>query len=328
MDLRRLRTFVAISEHGTVSQAAQVLHITQPALSRQIDGLEAEFGFELFERVGRRLRLTARGEQLLPECRSLLAHAATLRKRAQALRRGDIKVLRVVASALTIEGAFPTFLERYAESVAGVELTLIERDDPAEHLRMLEHGEVHLSVNVTNSLKIDDERFASYLLPRFHVAAVCSRSWRIERTGAIDIRQLARHPLLLLNPSFATRSIFDAACRLAAVAPTALVESRSAHALLALAEARRGVAIVPSILRPSRRLFHVMRVMHKREPLFISLAVLWDKRRTLPRYAERFSELLTTHMRQTFPDSQPAKNHMSRASRGAGKSAAPAETPK
>ncbi|HJS32528.1 MAG TPA: hypothetical protein VJ924_11060, partial [Alphaproteobacteria bacterium] len=88
------------------------------------------------------------------------------------------------------------------------------------------------------------------------------------------------------------------------------------------------VAIVPSILRPSRRLFHVMRVMHKREPLFISLAVLWDKRRTLPRYAERFSELLTAHMRQTFPDSQPAKTRISRASRGAGKSAATAEKPK
>ena len=102
MDLRQLRTFVAISEHGTVSQAARVLHITQPALSRQIDGLEAEFGFELFERVGRRLRLTAQGEQLLGDCRSLLACAGALRERAQALRRGDIKVLKVAASALTI----------------------------------------------------------------------------------------------------------------------------------------------------------------------------------------------------------------------------------
>lgn len=322
MDLRQLRTFVAISEHGTVSQAARILHITQPALSRQIAGLEAEFGFELFERVGRRLRLTARGEQLLGDCRSLLACAGALRERAQALGRGDIKVLKVAASALTIEGAFPTFLERYAESVAGVELMLIERDDPAEHLSMLERGEVHLSVNVVNSLKIDDERFARYVLPRFHVAAVCARSRAIERSGAIDIRQLARHPLLLLNASFATRSIFDAACRLAGVTPNALVESRSVHALLALAEAGRGVAIVPSILRPSRREFHVMRVMHKREPLYISLAVLWDKRRTLPRHAERFSELLTRHMRQTFPDSHPARNGATGARRGAVNSAA------
>ena len=66
MDLKRLRTFVAVAEHGTVSKAAEVLNITQPALSRQIGSLEHEFGFELFERSGRRLLLTPRGEQLLP----------------------------------------------------------------------------------------------------------------------------------------------------------------------------------------------------------------------------------------------------------------------
>ena len=55
MDLRRLRTFATVAEHGTVLRAAQVLHITQPALSRQISGLEQELGFKLFERIGRRL---------------------------------------------------------------------------------------------------------------------------------------------------------------------------------------------------------------------------------------------------------------------------------
>ena len=55
MDLKRLRTFVAVAEHGTVSKAAAVLNITQPALSRQIGALEYEFGFPLFERSGRRL---------------------------------------------------------------------------------------------------------------------------------------------------------------------------------------------------------------------------------------------------------------------------------
>jgi DNA-binding transcriptional LysR family regulator len=75
MDLRRLKTFAAVAEHGTVLRAAQVLHITQPALSRQIAGLEQEVGFELFERIGRRLLLTPRGEQFLKDSRSLLAHA-------------------------------------------------------------------------------------------------------------------------------------------------------------------------------------------------------------------------------------------------------------
>ena len=84
MDLKRLRTFVAVAEHGTVSKAAAVLNITQPALSRQISALEHDFGFELFERSGRCLVLTPRGEQLLGSCRSLLACAAKLHRRAGA----------------------------------------------------------------------------------------------------------------------------------------------------------------------------------------------------------------------------------------------------
>jgi hypothetical protein len=59
MDLRRLRTFVTIAEQGTVSGAALRLHISQPGLSRQIGELQQELGLKLFDRVGRRLVLTA-----------------------------------------------------------------------------------------------------------------------------------------------------------------------------------------------------------------------------------------------------------------------------
>ncbi len=296
-----------VAEHGSVSKAAEVLRITQPALSRQIGGLEQQLGFALFERIGRRLILTPHGEQFLGDCRSLLAHAGTVSERATALRRGDIKVLRVAASALTIEGAFPTFLRRYTELVPGVQLTTVEEDDPAEHLSMLDRGQVDLSVNVINFVTVD-ERFAGYKLPPFHVLAACIPSLCPARNGKVDIRQLAEQPLLLPSARFATRAIFDAACRLAGVKPRVVLESRAAHALLALANAGHGVAIVPSILRPDPRSLAVMRVTHQQQPLQIDLAVLHDKRRTLPHYAESFADLLAAHIREVFPYWPPAKS--------------------
>ena len=72
MDLKQLSTFVTVAKHGTVSKAAQLLNITQPVLSRKIAGLEHELGFKLFERVGRRLVLTPRGEHFLSDCRDML----------------------------------------------------------------------------------------------------------------------------------------------------------------------------------------------------------------------------------------------------------------
>jgi DNA-binding transcriptional LysR family regulator len=299
MDLKRVRTFVAVAEHGTVSKASEVLNITQPALSRQIGSLERELDFKLFGRVGRRPVLTTRGEQLLADCRSLLAHAGAVDERARGLGRGDMRVLRVAGSALTIEGVFPTFLGVYAERNPGVRLALVEAD-AARHLDLLERGEVHLAINVVNVIQVDDHRFASYLLPPFHVLAACSRSLDIEQAETIDIRRLAHYPLLLPHASFATRAIFDAACRVAGVRPNVFIESGAAHALLALAEAGHGVAIIPSILKAQRKSLQIMRVVHRREPLRIALAVLWDRRRTQARQAEGFGELLAAHIKDTF----------------------------
>jgi DNA-binding transcriptional LysR family regulator len=306
MDIKRLKSFVTVAEQGTVSKAANLLRITQPALSRQIGGLELEIGFKLFAREGRRLILTARGEQLLDDCRSLLSHVATVSERAQSLRRGDIRVLKVAASALTIEGTFPTFLHRFAKTNPDVRLSLIEAD-ASDHLSMLERGEAHLAVNVINVVPIDEHRFGSFLLPPFHILAACAPSPATGDADTIDIRRLTEQRLLLPHASYATRVLFDAACRLAGVRANIFIESGAAHALLALAETGHGVAIIPSILRPSHSPLHIMRVTHRGEPIQIALAVLWDKQRTLPRYAETFSGLLAQHIREQFPQSPPRR---------------------
>ena len=103
MDLKRLRTFVAVADLGTVSKAALRLRISQSALSRQISDLEYECGFKLFDRIGRRLFLTTRGEQLLGDCRGVLGQMGSLGERIELLKRGDSGVLKLAAPPQTIE---------------------------------------------------------------------------------------------------------------------------------------------------------------------------------------------------------------------------------
>ena len=70
-----LQTFVTVAELGTVSKAASRLRVSQSALSRRIGELEAELDLKLFDRIGRRLVLTAVGEQFLGECRGVLGRS-------------------------------------------------------------------------------------------------------------------------------------------------------------------------------------------------------------------------------------------------------------
>src|SRR5215813_7449753 len=110
MHLRQALTFLTVAELGTVSKAALRLRITQPALSRQIMDLQQELGLRLFDRVGRRLILTAEGEQFLGHCRGVLAHIDALGERAEVLRRGNTGVLKIAAPPHTIESVLSPFL--------------------------------------------------------------------------------------------------------------------------------------------------------------------------------------------------------------------------
>jgi DNA-binding transcriptional LysR family regulator len=308
MDLRRLRTFVAVAELGTVSKAALRLRITQPALSRQIMDLQQELRLRLFDRVGRGLVLTAEGGQFLGDCRGVLAHIDALGERVEVLRRGDRGVLKVAAPPHTIESVLSKFLPRYAERFPNVHVKLNEALG-REQTAMLERGEVHIGIRHDQG----DRRFESRVLPSDEVLAACAPSLELGHAGAIDIRRLASYPLLLLESGYSIRRLFDAACRLTDVEPNILLESRAPHTLLALAEAGQGVAIIPSLLRTDRYTLKIVRVTHRRKPIRERYAIQWDKRRPMPPYAESFCEALAEYMREVLPITRPTESKMAAA---------------
>ena len=301
MDLRYIRTFVTVAEMGTVCKAAERLHVAQPALSRQIANLEDELGLKLFDRVGRRLVLTSEGDQLLNDCRGLLNYARALGEQAEVLRRGDVGVLRVSASPHLIEGIFPDFLRHYAARYPNVQVRLVDAAAGGEAFAMLERGEIHLMQTIVRALPPDEQRFTSHPLAPMEMLAACHPKLRLGADGSVEIASLASYPLLQATPDFAMRRNFDAACRLAGFTPNNVLESRAPHALLAMAEAGHGVAIIPSALRIHRYRVRVLRVTYRGKPLDEPLTVLSDKRRPLPAYAKVFCEMLAEHVRTGFP---------------------------
>ena len=129
----------------------------------------------------------------------------------------------------------------------------------------------------------------------------------LDPAGAIGVARLAAYPLLVLDTSFESRRTFDAVCRLAGIEARIAFESRTPHTLLAMAERGHGVVLVPSAVQINRYQLHTARLTHRGEPLREPLAIFWDARRPLPRYATAFCEQLAVHVRQVFPITRPSE---------------------
>jgi len=300
MDLRHLRTFVTVAELGTVSKAAQRLHVAQPALSRQIWDLERELGLKLFDRVGRRVVLSAEGEQLLGNCRNLLGYARSLTDHAQQLRGGDRGLLKVTASAHLIDSVFSTFLHRYAERYPNVQVRSIEAVG-YEILALIERGEANLGINLNQVVPAGSDHFGSYPVSPLEFWAACHASFVLGPGDSIELSHLAAHPLLTMDSAFTLSKAFDSACHLAGLKPNIVNQSRSPHTLLALAEAGHGVAIVPSFVRFNRYNLKTLPITHRRKALREPRSIFWDKRRTIPHYMQDFCKMIADHMREVLP---------------------------
>src|SRR5467141_652756 len=149
MDLRWVAHFVAIAEAGSMALAARRLHVSQPALSRQIRELERFLGLQLFDRIGRRIALAADGREILARSRRLLAEAESLRERGVALGGGKGGVLRVGATPQFLEAAMPQVLTWYRRRHPEVEIRLVEGGGD-RLMRGVEQGEFHIGIPILN----------------------------------------------------------------------------------------------------------------------------------------------------------------------------------
>jgi len=296
MELRHLRYFVAVAETENVSKAAVALRLSQPALSRQIHDLEAELKVALFERTGRNLRLTGAGEDLLAYGRRVLDQAGAFRERARAIGGGQAGVLRVGATPQTLQRLFPAIIQRFRRIMPAVELRLTEGDASAL-VEALRRGDLHLAFTGYQP------EFGAACVPAGTVSMLVIGEGRQRVRGrrvAIEIGELEDVPLLLLHSGYGSRTLFDAACRVARIRTSVFLESNAPDTLLALVKAGCGLAVLPGTVSLPRDGFTVRRLVQDGKAVEMPVVVHWNPRHFLPPYAERFAAELAQHARREF----------------------------
>ena len=135
MELRHLRYFVAVGEEQHYGRASRRLRVAQPALSRQIQDLEEEIGFKLFERLPRGVKLNPAGKLFLDDARRILQEISDAAARAARVARGRSGTLRVgFTENASWRGVVPDSFRRFREQQPDAELQL----HPAASLDQIE----------------------------------------------------------------------------------------------------------------------------------------------------------------------------------------------
>lgn len=237
MELRTLRYFVTIAETGTVTAAAESLHVTQPGVSRQLKSLETDLGVALFTREKGRLELTGAGRSILPLARDVLRQAEALRVAAQHHAHGRLERLTIAAPATTLTDVVAPFVA-----------SLLPHD-PIPSVLESDGWTAEKSCSLGADLVLtldspDADRFDSRRLTSLPVYACVPAGHRLAGRSLLSVAELAGEELIGLPAHSSARRVVDDAVRAAGLPPLHLTETSNGTIAQALAAAGRGIALV------------------------------------------------------------------------------------
>lgn len=236
MQLRHVRYFVATADAGSVSSAAARVHVTQPALSRQLRQLEQDLGVTLFDRGAGRLTLNRTGRALLPRARDLLAAAEALHDDATFHSEGGLRRLTISAPTVTLTDVVSPFVATMTPADPVVD---VRSADGLSVAAMLEQG-ADLAIG-THRPQLPFDYFELAVLP---VWAYVPRTdvWASRRR--VLLSELLERLVIGLPGTFTAREALDAAVAASDGAYSHILEAANGTIAQALAAAGRGVAVV------------------------------------------------------------------------------------
>ena len=244
MELRHLRYFVGVAEAENVSRAALKLHISQPAVSRQVRDLEDEIGLPLLKRAGKSVRLTEAGRLFLNEARAILERTDEALRNVRALDEHQPIELHVGYCSYAIDPLFHLILRTYQGAMPNVRVKLHDRK-VEENVDALLEGRLHLAF-IFHAPKPGALRGLRFLpLSHEHPRLAVSPKHRLARRRAVSLEEAACEPFVGLVPEeFPDYHYFiDAVFASTKTKPQIVEERDSVDGIIAAVEAGSGVAL-------------------------------------------------------------------------------------
>lgn len=244
MQLRHLRYLQVIVEQGSFTRAAQVLHVSQPALSHQVRQLEERLGVQLLDRTGRTVRPTDAGTAFLEHARRAISEVEAADRAAR-----DVEDLSSGGLRIGVPPSFGGYLiapllRRFHESHPGISLHLADMAQE-EIETALEDDALDLGLAFSD---VHSEDVEWHPLHAERLALVMAEAHPCADMSVIDGPTLEGMEMVMMGPDFATRQLIDAHFRQHSIRPKIAVEATSMMTIVEIVRKSRLVTILPDAI--------------------------------------------------------------------------------
>jgi LysR family transcriptional regulator for metE and metH len=237
LEVRHLQLVAAVADTGSLTRAADRLHLTQSALSHQLRGIEGRLGAALFLRVGRRLVLTPAGERLLASATDILQRLTQTEEDIRRMTKEHADVLRLTTECYTCYHWLPPLLMRFRRTFPRVEVR-IDVEATRRPIEMLLAGKIDLAIV---SSKVADRRLVSRKVFDDEVVLIAARHHRFAQQPHVRLSELRDETLFIYPPREESRVLQDVLLP-AGISPARIEEVQLTEAITELVKAGLGVA--------------------------------------------------------------------------------------
>ncbi|MGF6311149.1 DNA-binding transcriptional LysR family regulator [Bradyrhizobium sp. i1.8.4] len=241
LNLHLLRLFAAVARTGSFSRAADLLHISQPAISKGVRDFELQVGCRLLDRTPKGVRPTREGAALARHAETLFAAERAAEDELLALRNLDSGSLRIGASTTIATYMIPEYLGVFHRAFPGIDLHVVSANTSDIAALMLGH---EIEIALVEG-PVEDENLTSDAWRTDVMALIAGPDHRFAAVQApIDIRSLNDEILIVREPGSGTREVVAQALAAHRVEPQRTLEIGSTEAIKQAVAAGVGVAIV------------------------------------------------------------------------------------
>jgi LysR family cys regulon transcriptional activator len=295
MKLQQLRYLAEVARRGlNVSEAAEVLHTSQPGVSKQIRALEDELGIQVFVRHGKRLvEITEPGKAVVAIAERILAEAQNLRRAGEEFANEKLGTLTIAATHTQARYSLPKAVTAFKRKYPKVQL-VIHQGNPTQICEQVLAGEADLGV-ATEAIALYPD-LVSMPVFQWNRCVVVPPKHPLLKKGALTLESLAEHPIVTYDMAFANRSLVQKAFAARGLQPNIVLSALDSDVIKTYVELGLGVGILAKMAFDARR-DAPLRAIDAAHLFESSTTRLGIKRGAyLRRYAYEFIELFAPHL--------------------------------